>query len=222
MRHLFRLVTESENVYLIVVLPAVVLYILRWVLGARWQDSKDRATAVVQNQGVTKSTLWYVQPRTVLGVICWARYVLEEPCTDSCMVHGKCLFVCVMRRQSYGWLTPNIFVCVVKLYFLLWFYRLWLPGCISLLVLKILSNRFEFLDNLKGIFQMPAVTPHSNQSDLNKRKEPRRSTKMHSQLRELIHSKDLTDWISQMTKIWGPYGQALLDENISYLERLKK
>lgn len=85
-------------------------------------------------------------------------------------------------------------------------------------VLRILNNRFGFLGNVRKALNVPdPLTTGSNG------KEPvRRSTKMHSQLRELIHSKDLTDWISQMTKIWGPFCQALLEENVCYLERLKK
>ncbi|GJJ75501.1 hypothetical protein EMPS_07859 [Entomortierella parvispora] len=119
------------------------------------------------------------------------------------------------------WKSPLLTTAWCTLYFSLWFYKLWLPGFISLFLLKIINNRFGLLDNFKEILQIPDTRSHLNQSDGTKGKEPRRSTKMHSQLRELIHSKDLTDWISQMTKIWGPYGQALLDENISYLERLK-
>lgn len=85
--------------------------------------------------------------------------------------------------------------------------------------LRILNNRFGFLGGFKQALQISdqTLTPAQKESELK-----RRSTKMHSQLRELIHSKDLTDWISQMTKIWGPYCQALLEENICYLERLKK
>lgn len=89
-----------------------------------------------------------------------------------------------------------------------------------MLSLRILNNRFGFLGGFKQALQISdqqTLTPAQKESELR-----RRSTKMHSQLRELIHSKDLTDWISQMTKIWGPYCQALLEENICYLERLKK
>ncbi|KAG0205315.1 hypothetical protein BGX33_007990 [Mortierella sp. NVP41] len=110
--------------------------------------------------------------------------------------------------ETFAWFT---------LYFTLWAYQLWLPGFILLFVLKILNNRFEFLGNFKEVLDVPEPMVVGSNG-----KEPmRKNTKMHSQLRELIQSKDLTDWFSQMTKIWGPFCQALLEENICYLERLK-
>ena len=84
--------------------------------------------------------------------------------------------------------------------------------------LKILNNRFGFLGDFKKVLNVPEPLA----AGLNGKEPMRGSTKMHSQLREVIHSKDLTDWISHMTKIWGPYCQALLEENVCYLERLKK
>ncbi|KAG0273910.1 hypothetical protein BGZ95_010282 [Linnemannia exigua] len=121
-----------------------------------------------------------------------------------------------VERVMY-WRNPPETFAWFTLYITLWAYQLWLPGFIFLFVLKILNNRFGFLGNFKKALNVPdPMTVGSNG------KEPmRKSSKMHSQLRELIHSKDLTDWISQMTKIWGPYCQALLEENICYLERLK-
>ncbi|KAI1294061.1 hypothetical protein EDD11_008279 [Mortierella claussenii] len=115
------------------------------------------------------------------------------------------------------WRNPPETFAWFALYFTLWFYKLWLPALISLLVLKMLNNRFGFLGNFKERLNVPAPLADK----LKQQKEPSRKTKIHSQLRELIHSKDLTDWISQMTKIWGPYCQALLEENICYLERFK-
>ncbi|KAF9206841.1 hypothetical protein BGZ59_011472 [Podila verticillata] len=123
-----------------------------------------------------------------------------------------------VERIMY-WKNPPETFAWFALYFTLWFYGLWLPGFIMMFSLRILNNRFGFLGGFKQAVQISdqALTPAQKESELK-----RRSTKMHSQLRELIHSKDLTDWISQMTKIWGPYCQALLEENICYLERLKK
>lgn len=80
-----------------------------------------------------------------------------------------------------------------------------------------LNNRFGFLGNFKERLNVPGSL-----SENIKHKEHNKKTKIQSQLRELIHSKDLTDWISQMMKIWGPYCQALLEANIGYFERLKK
>ncbi|KFH63467.1 hypothetical protein MVEG_10876 [Podila verticillata NRRL 6337] len=122
-----------------------------------------------------------------------------------------------VERIMY-WKNPPETFAWFALYFTLWFYGLWLPGFIMMFSLRILNNRFGFLGGFKQAVQISdqALTPAQKESELK-----RRSTKMHSQLRELIHSKDLTDWISQMTKIWGPYCQALLEENICYLERLK-
>ncbi|KAG0252119.1 hypothetical protein BG011_007194 [Mortierella polycephala] len=120
-----------------------------------------------------------------------------------------------VERVMY-WRKPSETFAWFILYFTLWFYKLWLPAFISLFAIKILNNRFGFLGNFKEVLDVPAPL-NQNSKD----KEPTRKTKVHSQLRELIHSKDLTDWISQMTKIWGPYCQALLEENIRYLERLK-
>ncbi|KAG0300245.1 hypothetical protein BGZ97_003327 [Linnemannia gamsii] len=121
-----------------------------------------------------------------------------------------------VERIMY-WRNPPETFAWFTIYFTLWAYQLWLPGFIFMFALKILNNRFGFLGNFKKALNVPdPLTTGSNG------KEPmRRSTKMHSQLRELIHSKDLTDWISQTTKIWGPFCQALLEENICYLERLK-
>jgi dissimilatory sulfite reductase (desulfoviridin) alpha/beta subunit len=83
---------------------------------------------------------------------------------------------------------------------------------------RILNNRFGFLGDHKRALKVPDPLVGGSNG-----KEPmRKGGKMDSQLRELIQSKDLTDWISQMIKIWGPYCQALLEENICYLERLKK
>ncbi|KAG0199215.1 hypothetical protein BGX28_007464 [Mortierella sp. GBA30] len=109
--------------------------------------------------------------------------------------------------ETFAWFT---------IYFTLWFYKLWLPAFLSLFMIKILNNRFGFLGNFKELLSVPEPLSANV-----KEKDSSRKHKMHSQLRELIHSKDLTDWISQLTKIWGPYGQALLEENICYLERLK-
>ncbi|KAF9138235.1 hypothetical protein BG015_002451, partial [Linnemannia schmuckeri] len=121
-----------------------------------------------------------------------------------------------IERIMY-WRNPPETFAWFTLYFTLWAYQLWLPGFIFMFVLKILNNRFGFLGTFKKALNVPDPLVVGSNG-----KEPmRRSTKMHSQLRELIHSKDLTDWISQMTKIWGPFCQALLEENICYLERLK-
>ncbi|KAG0044049.1 hypothetical protein BGZ83_010721 [Gryganskiella cystojenkinii] len=125
------------------------------------------------------------------------------------------------------WKNPPLTAAWCALYFTLWLYKLWLPGFISLFVLKMLNNRYGFFGNFKEILQIPQTGPATTTIGKDGKEQiqtppPKRSTKMHSQLRELIHSKDLTDWISQMTKIWGPYCQALLEENINYLERLKK
>jgi len=121
-----------------------------------------------------------------------------------------------VERIMY-WRNPPETFAWFTLYFTLWAYQLWLPGFIFMFVLKILNNRFKFLGNFKKALNVPDPMVVG----LNGKEPMRRSTKMHSQLRELIHSKDLTDWISQMTKIWGPFCQALLEENICYLERLK-
>ncbi|KAH7050433.1 hypothetical protein BKA57DRAFT_458709, partial [Linnemannia elongata] len=121
-----------------------------------------------------------------------------------------------VERIMY-WRNPPETFAWFTIYFTLWAYQLWLPGFIFLFALKILNNRFGFLGNFKEVLNVPDPLGVGSNG-----KEPmRRSTKMHSQLRELIHSKDLTDWISQTTKIWGPYCQALLEENICYMERLK-
>ncbi|KAG0035118.1 hypothetical protein BGZ81_000672 [Podila clonocystis] len=123
-----------------------------------------------------------------------------------------------VERIMY-WKNPPETFAWFALYFTLWFYGLWLPGFILMFALRILNNRYGFLSGFNQALQRSGkqvLTPAQNESELK-----RRSTKMHSQLRELIHSKDLTDWISQMTKIWGPYCQAMLEENICYLERLK-
>ncbi|KAF9576763.1 hypothetical protein BGW38_008110, partial [Lunasporangiospora selenospora] len=101
-------------------------------------------------------------------------------------------------------------------YFTLWFYQLWIPGFLMLFVLKILHNRYGFLGDFKEVLNVP----HSLNEQL-KEKEQSRKSKVRSQLRELIQSKDITDWISQMIKIWGPYLQAMGEEYINYLERLK-
>ncbi|KAG0338152.1 hypothetical protein BG004_007340 [Podila humilis] len=117
------------------------------------------------------------------------------------------------------WKNPPETLFWFILYFTLWFYGLWLPGLISILAIRILNNRFGFIGGAKRVLNIPdplALAQAQKESE-----QGRKSMKMHSQLRELIHSKDLTDWISQMTKIWGPYCQALLEENICYLERLK-
>ncbi|KAF9958177.1 hypothetical protein BGZ70_009293 [Mortierella alpina] len=115
--------------------------------------------------------------------------------------------------QTFAWFTA---------YFTLWFYNLWLPAFLSLFVIKILNNRFGFLGNFKEKLDVPgSITDQVRENEREKDKENGRKGKMQSQLRELIHSKDLADWISQMTKIWGPYGQALLEENLCYLERVK-
>lgn len=114
------------------------------------------------------------------------------------------------------WKNPPETFMWFTVYWTLWLYKLWLPGFLSLFVIKILNNRFGFLGNFKEKLNVPGSL-----SDNVKHKENGKKTKIHSQLRELIHSKDLTDWISQMMKIWGPYCQALLEENICYLERLK-
>ncbi|KAF9919580.1 hypothetical protein FBU30_010787 [Linnemannia zychae] len=127
--------------------------------------------------------------------------------------------------QSFGlyverimyWRNPPETLGWFIFYFTLWAYQLWLPGCIIIVVLRILNNRYNFY----GSFKKTLNVPDSLNTGTNGKEPMRRSTKMHSQLRELIHSKDLTEWISQMTKIWGPYCQALLEENICYLERLK-
>ncbi|KAF9564851.1 hypothetical protein EC968_004411 [Mortierella alpina] len=116
--------------------------------------------------------------------------------------------------QTFAWFTA---------YFTLWFYNMWLPGLLSLFVIKILNNRFGFLGNFKEKLDVPgSMTDNLREKERERDGESGRKGKIQSQLRELIHSKDLTDWISQMTKIWGPYGQALLDENICYLERVRK
>ncbi|KAF9191157.1 hypothetical protein BGZ50_009591 [Haplosporangium sp. Z 11] len=120
-----------------------------------------------------------------------------------------------LERVMY-WTRPFETSAWFTLYFTLWFYNVWLQAFISLFVIKILNNRFGFLGNFKEVLDVPA--PLSQ--DL-KEKEPIRKNEMHSQLRELIHSKDLTDWISQMKNVWGPYSQALLEENICYFERIK-
>ncbi|KAG0284850.1 hypothetical protein BGZ96_010815 [Linnemannia gamsii] len=121
-----------------------------------------------------------------------------------------------VERIMY-WKNPPETFAWFTLYISLWAYQLWLPGFIFMFALRILNNRFRFLGNFKKVLDVPDPLT----AGLNGKESVRRSTKMHSQLRELIHSKDLTDWVSQMTKIWGPYGQALLEENICYLERLK-
>ncbi|KAF9427539.1 hypothetical protein BGZ94_004710 [Podila epigama] len=123
-----------------------------------------------------------------------------------------------VERIMY-WRNPPETIAWFVVYFTLWFYGLWLPGFIMLFALKILNNRFGFLGNFKETLNIP--DPQATLLAHREADPSRKSTKMHSQLRELIHSKDLTDWISQMTKIWGPYCQALLEENICYLERLK-
>ncbi|KAI8353836.1 hypothetical protein B0O80DRAFT_64038 [Mortierella sp. GBAus27b] len=120
-----------------------------------------------------------------------------------------------VERVMY-WKNPPETFMWFTVYWTLWLYKLWLPGFLSLFVIKILNNRFGFLGNFKEKLNVPGSL-----SDNVKHKENGKKTKIHSQLRELIHSKDLTDWISQMMKIWGPYCQALLEENICYLERLK-
>ncbi|KAF8939080.1 hypothetical protein BGZ58_010716 [Dissophora ornata] len=114
------------------------------------------------------------------------------------------------------WRNPPETFAWFSLYFMLWFYKLWLPGLISLFVIKMLNNRFGVLGDVHERFNVPgSLNDNLQQTD------PKRKTKLHSQLRELIHSKDLTDWVSQMIKIWGPYCQALLEENVCYLERVK-
>ncbi|KAF9982886.1 hypothetical protein BGZ65_002397, partial [Modicella reniformis] len=120
-----------------------------------------------------------------------------------------------VERVMY-WKNPAETLMWFTVYFTLWFYMLWLPGFISLFVMKILNNRFGFLGNLREKLNVPGSL-----TDNLKPKENNGKTKIHSQLRELIHSKDLTDWISRMMKIWGPYCQVLLEENICYFERLK-
>ncbi|KAF9365125.1 hypothetical protein BGX34_011325 [Mortierella sp. NVP85] len=120
-----------------------------------------------------------------------------------------------VERVMY-WRNPPETLVWFIIYFTLWFYKLWLPGFISLVVIKMLNNRFGFLGNFKKRLNVPGSL-----SENIKHKEHKK-TKVQSQLRELIHSKDLTDWISQMMKIWGPYCQALLEANIGYFERLKK
>jgi len=111
----------------------------------------------------------------------------------------------------------------VQAYFTLWFYNLWLPALLSLFVIKILNNRFGFLGDFKEKLDVPgSLTDHLKEKERETDNESGRKGKMQSQLRELIHSKDLGDWVSQMTKIWGPYGQTLLEENICYLERVRK
>ncbi|KAF9201808.1 hypothetical protein BGZ49_007988 [Haplosporangium sp. Z 27] len=121
-----------------------------------------------------------------------------------------------IERVMY-WKNPPETFAWFTIYFTLWFYKLWLPAFISLFVIKILNNRYGFLGNFKERLNVPGSL-----SDNLHQKEIKRKSKVRSQLRELIESKDLTDWISQMTKIWGPYFQALLDENIGYLERVRK
>ncbi|KAF9109280.1 hypothetical protein BGX27_007783 [Mortierella sp. AM989] len=120
-----------------------------------------------------------------------------------------------IERVMY-WKNPPETFMWFTLYFTLWFYKLWLPAFISLFAIKILNNRYGFLGNFKERLNVPGSL-----SDKLHQKEIKQRSKVRSQLRELIHSKDLTDWISQMTKIWGPYFQAMMDENICYLERVR-
>ncbi|KAG0325218.1 hypothetical protein BGZ99_000933 [Dissophora globulifera] len=114
------------------------------------------------------------------------------------------------------WRSPPETLAWFTLYFTLWFYKLWLPGFISLFILKIMNNRYGFIGDVHETLNVPeSINENLPQP------ERKRSTRIHSQLHDLIRSKDLTDWISQLTKTWGPYFQALLEENIFYLERLK-
>ncbi|KAG0009584.1 hypothetical protein BGZ80_002240 [Entomortierella chlamydospora] len=117
------------------------------------------------------------------------------------------------------WKNPPETFIWFTVYFTLWLYKLWLPAFISLFVIKILNNRYGFLGDFKEKLNVPASL--SDRLNVANDNDVKRKSKIHSQLRDLIHSKDLTDWISQMTKIWGPYCQALLEENVNYLERVK-
>ncbi|KAF9956482.1 hypothetical protein BGZ72_002761 [Mortierella alpina] len=123
-------------------------------------------------------------------------------------------------EQVMYWKHPPQTLAWFTAYFTLWFYNLWLPAFLSLFVIKILNNRFGFLGNFKEKLDVPGSLT-DNLKEREKDRENGRKGKIQSQLRELIHSKDLADWMSQMTKIWGPYCQALLEENICYLERVK-
>ncbi|KAF9983564.1 hypothetical protein BGZ75_004986 [Mortierella antarctica] len=125
-------------------------------------------------------------------------------------------------EQVMYWKHPPQTLAWFTAYFTLWFYNLWLPAFLSLFVIKILNNRFGFLGDFKEKLDVPgSMTDNLKEKEREKDRESGRKGKIQSQLRELIQSKDLADWVSQMTKIWGPYCQALLEENICYLERVK-
>ncbi|KAG0264527.1 hypothetical protein DFQ27_001154 [Actinomortierella ambigua] len=80
-----------------------------------------------------------------------------------------------------------------------------------------LNNRFMILGNLHQALNVPL----SLNERVVEQQQHHRSTKMRSQLHQLIASRDLTDWLMTVMKIWGPYLQTLAEDNIGYLERLK-
>ncbi|KAF9974307.1 hypothetical protein BGZ73_002294 [Actinomortierella ambigua] len=103
------------------------------------------------------------------------------------------------------------------IYFGLWSSGLWLAGFMTCFVLKILNNRYMILGNLHQLLSIP----QSLNERMAEQQRQHRNTKMRSQLDELIASRDLTDWLMTVMKIWGPYLQSLAEENIGYIERFK-
>ncbi|KAG0365919.1 hypothetical protein BC939DRAFT_437025 [Gamsiella multidivaricata] len=120
-----------------------------------------------------------------------------------------------LQRVMY-WTNPAETLAWFTVYFALWSYNLWVSGLISLVVIKMLNNRYGFLGSYKEQLDVPGPL-----TDNIKNKESMRGSKMDTQLKELIHSKDLTEWVSLMNKFWGPYSQVMLEETVGYLERAR-
>ncbi|KAG0325219.1 hypothetical protein BGZ99_000934 [Dissophora globulifera] len=100
-------------------------------------------------------------------------------------------------------------------YFTLWYYKMWLPGFVFAILFKILKNRNGNIgDGQKS--ESPLDVPEIPEDTL-----PQVERKRSSIFHDLMGTKDLRDMISQVTNIWGPYIQALLEENIFYLERIE-
>ncbi|KAG0235197.1 hypothetical protein BGW42_005661 [Actinomortierella wolfii] len=135
------------------------------------------------------------------------------------------LFDSSSPAQSFGlyvervmyWENPPETIVWLMIYSFLWYNHLWLPGFLACFVFKMLNNRFRIIGNLHTVLNIP----QSLNERIVEQQQQHRRTKMRSQLHQLIASRDLTDWLMTVMKIWGPYLQALAEENIGYIERFK-